>query len=102
MKKVFIAFTCVAMSAILLPSCIVSKKKYLAATARADKEHADNVALTNELAQEVGKNKQLTTYNQGLTARIGRLRDSITTLEGNVAQLEHKVGELGNENQNTN
>ena len=101
MKKSFSVFACICLAAIFLSSCIVSKKKYLAATARADKEHAENVNLTGLLAQEVEKNKLLTYSNQGLTNRILRLRDSINTLEARVDQLNGKISELGNENQNT-
>lgn len=86
----------------LLPSCIVSKKKYLAATQRADKEHADNLELQKKLAQQTDINRWLNNANKELNNRIARLKDSINNLEGNVRNLNSKVATLGSENQSAN
>jgi len=94
MKKLFTAAACIGLATLFLSSCIVSKKKYLEATARADKEHADNVALTNRLAQEVGLTNRLNGTINNLNLRVARLRDSIDNLENSLSKL-------GSENQNT-
>jgi len=101
MKKIFRLTTCICLATLFLSSCIVSKKRYLAATALAAKEHADNVALTNQVAQENDVINKVNNVNLALNNRIVRLRDSITTLEAQVEQLNGKVSELGSENQNT-
>jgi chemotaxis protein MotB len=108
MKKTFYSAACFLFIAVLFSSCIVSKKKYLEATARADKEHADNVSLTKQLADEKDVNAKLNgnitdlkSTVAGLNNRIAMLKDSISSLEGNVSDLNDKLSKLGNENQNT-
>lgn len=101
MKRLFTTVALVCIGAVLLPSCIVSKKKYLAATQRADKEHADNLELQKKLAQQTDINRYLNNTNKDLNNRISRLRDSIANLEGKVGNLNNKIATLGNENQNT-
>ncbi len=101
MKKLFTTVALVCIGVVLLPSCIVSKKKYLAATQRADKEHADNIELQKKLAQQTDINRYLNNTNKDLNNRIARLRDSIANLEGKVGNLNSKIATLGNENQNT-
>jgi chemotaxis protein MotB len=101
MKKIFSVFVCLFLATLLLSSCIVSKKRYLEATARADKEHADNVSLTNQLAQA---NETISKENNVILAlnnREIRLRDSIQALENEVDELNIRISELGNENQST-
>lgn len=108
MKKFFTIVAGIAMSATLFSSCIVSKKKYLEATSRADKEHADNVALTQRLANALELNRrQANTINE-LNRKIGELRDSIANEESNISSLNNKVSSLndrlsalGSENQST-
>ena len=96
------------MAAVLLPSCIVSKKKFDEATKRADKEHADNVELNKKLYQQTEFGKQLAEQNKKLSNnitdlndRIARLKDSIGNLEHHVTQLNNQISSLGSENQNT-
>lgn len=108
MKKLFTTLACIGMSAILLPSCIVSKKKYDEATSRADKEHASNVDLSKKLQAQMDFNRQLGEQNKrlsntidGLNQRIASLKDSISDLEHNVATLNNKIATLGSENQST-
>jgi chemotaxis protein MotB len=96
----FLAVFCLAT--LVLSSCIVSKKKYLEATGRADKEHADNVALNNRLAQEMALTKRLYGNINDLNQRVGILRDSVATLERKVKDLNNKLAMLGSENENTN
>lgn len=105
MRKLFTTFACTCMAAILLSSCIVSKKKYLEATARADKEHADNVDLNKKLNAQMEFNRQLGEQNKklnntinDLNQRIARLKDSISGLEQNVVSLNNKISTLGDEN----
>ncbi|MCD6013254.1 MAG: OmpA family protein [Flavipsychrobacter sp.] len=108
MKRLFTTIALVCIGAALLPSCIVSKKKYLAATQRADKEHADNLELQKRLAQQTELNKWLNNAKKDLITKVGVLRDSIEALESNIATLEGKVSDLnnkiatlGSENQST-
>lgn len=108
MKKLVTTFACVCMTALFLSSCIVSKKKYLEATSRADKEHATNQDLNKRLAQQVDFNRQLAEQNKKLgntiselNQRIERLKDSINQLERNVTDLNNKISTLGSENQST-
>lgn len=101
MRRTVTTVILICISALLLPSCIVSKKKYLAATQRADKEHADNMELQRKLAQQTDVNKWLNNANKDLNARIARLRDSINNLEGNVKNLNSRVATLGSEKENT-
>jgi chemotaxis protein MotB len=102
MKRIFTTLALICIGAMLLPSCIVSKKKYLAATQRADKEHADNLELQKKLAQQTDINRWLNNANKELNNRIARLKDSINNLEGNVRSLNNKVATLGSENQSAN
>ena len=85
---------------LVLSSCIVSKKKYLEATGRADKEHADNVALNNRLAQEMALTKRLYGNINELNQRVGILRDSVATLERKAKDLNNRLAMLGSENEN--
>jgi chemotaxis protein MotB len=108
MKKLITAFACIFLTAALFSSCIVSKKKYDAETARADKEHANGVELTKQLAAAMEQNRRLNGTIKQLNQRIVGLLDSISTLEGNVSILNNKVAGLdkrisvlGSENQNT-
>lgn len=89
-------------------SCIVSKKKYDAETARADKEKAEKNALAKQLADQQEANRKLNANNlelrntiASLTGRIGRLRDSVDHLEGVVKELTNKISVLGDEKENT-
>jgi len=107
MKKLFKVTACACLAAVLLTSC-VAKKKYLAATARADKEHADNMSLSKKLVDEYEYNKRLNGNINELNRRIGILRDSISGLEDNIAGLNKTVGglndrlsSLGSEKENT-
>ncbi len=102
MKRIVTTLALICIGALLLPSCIVSKKKYLAATQRADKEHADNLELQKKLAQQTDINRWLNNANKELNNRIARLKDSINNLEGNVRSLNNKVATLGSENQSAN
>jgi len=106
MKKTLNLLACLLVTAVLFSSCIVSKKKYLEATTRADKEHADNVSLTKQLADEKEENAKLNGNITGLNStiddlnsRVARLKDSISALEGNASDLNNKLSKLGNENQ---
>jgi len=96
-------------------SCVVSKKKFDAETARADKEHAEKVALIARLNQEIDKNNKLTAQLRDLNKKISdlsgqntelndknnQLRDSITTMSDNISELNNKVSMLGNEKAST-
>ncbi|MCF8449473.1 MAG: OmpA family protein [Taibaiella sp.] len=91
-----------------MTSCIVSKKKYDAETARAEKEKAEKLALNKQLNDQVDVNKKLNAANldlknniTALNGRIARLKDSISTLEGTVKDLTNKVNVLGDEKENT-
>jgi len=115
MKKIAKLIACFCFVSLFLSSCIVSKKKYDAETARADKEHADKVALNDRLSEEMQLNKILSTSNKelnnkvrdlnalndDLNNRIARLKDSISNEEDNIKELNNKVGMLGNEKENT-
>lgn len=107
MKKLFEVAACTCLAAVLFTSC-VAKKKYLEATARADKEHSDNVSLSKRLVDEYEYNKKLNGNINELNRRIGILRDSIsglqdniTGLNGTVAGLNDKLSSLGSEKENT-
>jgi chemotaxis protein MotB len=96
------------IATLCLSSCIVSKKRYLEATSRADKEHADNVELNKHIDQQnnlIGKLngdvKELYGERADLNKKIAELRDSISGLESNIAALNNKLNTLGSENQNT-
>lgn len=89
------------LPAVFFPGCIVSKKKFLAETARADKEHANAVDLQKRLAQQTDLNRWLDKVSKDLKVRVANLQDSIANLEGNVRSLNSRLSSLGNENQNT-
>ncbi len=89
------------LPAVFLPGCIVSKKKFLAETARADKEHANAVDLQKRLTQQTDLNRWLDKVSKDLKVRVANLQDSIVNLEGNVRSLNSRLSSLGNENQNT-
>ena len=89
------------LPAVFLPGCIVSKKKFLAETARADKEHANAVDLQKRLTQQTDLNRWLDKVSKDLKVRVANLQDSIANLEGNVRSLNSRLSSLGNENQNT-
>ncbi|MBX2905865.1 MAG: OmpA family protein [Taibaiella sp.] len=89
-------------------SCIVSKKKYDAETARADKEKAEKNALAKQLSEQQEANRKLNANNNelrntiaSLNGRIARLRDSVDNLEGVVKELTNKINVLGDEKENT-
>jgi chemotaxis protein MotB len=96
------------MSALLLTSCIVSKKKYDAETQRAEKEKAEKIALGKQLDEQVGLNKKLNATNldlrntiTALNSRIDRLKDSINNYENIIRELNNKVNVLGDEKEST-
>jgi chemotaxis protein MotB len=99
MKKALMLLCGICLGTLFLSSCIVSKKRYLEATARADKEHADNVQLTNQLTQANETIARQNSENLALNNRITMLRDSIQTLENKADELNGKISELGSENQ---
>jgi chemotaxis protein MotB len=108
MKKTLFAISLVCFASLFMTSCIVSKKKYDAETARANKEKAAKDALAAQLNEQVDLNKRLNTTNNelknnitALNGRIGRLKDSISNLEGIVRDLKNKVNVLGDEKENT-
>ncbi|MFI5196282.1 MAG: OmpA family protein [Chitinophagales bacterium] len=116
MNKILTASTCLCFSIFLFTGCIVSKKKYLAETARADKEHNEKVDLNNRLSQQIALNnrlngniKDLKNDNANLNSTIAILRDSVKILEGNIHEgesrihdLKNKISLLGNQNQDAN
>jgi len=98
---------CVCIAAIMLSSC-VAKKKYLEATNRADKEHADNVALQQKLSEALDYIKKLNKYISDQNSRIATLRDSVSGLQDqaaalnkNIAGLNDQLSALGSEKENT-
>lgn len=106
MNKTLTAVCGLGMATMLFSSCLVSKKKYDEATARANKEHADNEALnarvnrqSDSLYHQAKTIAQLNSTIDGLNARIARLKDSIAQNETAIAHLNDKIGALGNENQ---
>lgn len=100
---------------VFMSSCIVSKKKFDAETARANKEHDNAVALQSRLAQETDKNnklnanirelnnniKDLNGRNVELNQRISKLDDSIAALHDNMHDMNNKLSTLGSEKENT-
>lgn len=108
MKKALIIFAGVGLMTTTNTSCIVSKKKYDAETARAEKEKAEKNALAKQLSEQQDMNKKLTAANAemksniaALNDRISRLKDSIATLEGTAKELNNKINVLRDEKENT-
>lgn len=108
MKKTLVAITMACYACLFMTSCIVSKKKYDAETARAEKEKAEKNALAKQLGEQQDQNKKLTATNTelkntiaSLNDRIGRLKDSISNMEGTVKELTNKVNVLRDEKENT-
>jgi chemotaxis protein MotB len=108
MRKAILSITLVCFASMFMTSCIVSKKKYDAETARADKEKAEKNALAKQLNDQVDLNRRLNATNNdlkntiaALNSRIGQLKDSISNLEGRVKDLTNKVNVLGDEKENT-
>lgn len=108
MRKALIAIALVCSASMFMTSCIVSKKKYDAETARAEKEKAEKNALAKKLDNEVELNKRLNAANAQLNAtiaslngRIARLKDSIGVNEAIIKDLSNKVNVLGDEKENT-
>jgi chemotaxis protein MotB len=107
MKKLFKVAAFVCFGGVMLTSC-VAKKKYLEATNRADKEHKDNLALQQRLAEEMEYIKKLSRNINDLNAKIAALRDSINgqqnniaTLNGTITGLNDRLSSLGSEKENT-
>ena len=73
MKKIVVGTLSICLATILLTSC-VAKRKYISARTKATQEHNDNIALN------------------------GR----VTRLEDTVSMLHHKLGAMGNANENVN
>jgi len=115
MKRLLSLLASVCLVSALFTSCIVSKKKYDAETARANKEHDNGVALANRLAAMTEQNnklngnirdanntiKDLNGQNASLHRRIEALQDSIGTLEDNMHELETRLSKMGSEKENT-
>ena len=108
MRKLITTAAGIGLGAMLMTSCIVSKKKYDLETARANKENAEKLALNKRLDEQIDQNKKLNGLNNSLkgnitdlNARIARLKDSISNLEGNVQELNGRISEIGDENKNT-
>ncbi len=108
MKKTLVAITMACYACLFMTSCIVSKKKYDAETARAEKEKAEKNALAKQLGEQQDQNKKLTATNTelkntiaSLNDRIGRLKDSMSNMEGTVKELTNKVNVLRDEKENT-
>ena len=105
MKRILTALACFSLTLFLFTGCIVSKKKYLAETARADKERNEKNELNNRLNQAIALNnrlngniKDLKNDNANLNNRIAILRDSISALEGKIQELELNIHDLKNKN----
>ncbi len=108
MKKALIIFAGVGLMTTTNTSCIVSKKKYDAETARAEKEKAEKNALAKQLSEQQDVNKKLSAANAemkgniaALNDRINRLKDSIATLEATAKELNNKINVLRDEKENT-
>ncbi len=108
MKKALIIFAGVGLMTTTNTSCIVSKKKYDAETARAEKEKAEKNALAKQLSEQQDVNKKLSAANAemksniaALNDRINRLKDSITMLEATAKELNNKINVLRDEKENT-
>ncbi len=108
MKKALIIFAGVGLMTTTNTPCIVSKKKYDAETARAEKEKAEKNALAKQLSEQQDVNKKLSAANAemksniaALNDRINRLKDSITMLEATAKELNNKINVLRDEKENT-
>ncbi len=115
MKRIISLFACLFITSFLFSSCIVSKKKFDAETARANKEHDNAVALANKLAllneqnsklngnvrEQNASIKDLNGRNQALNHQVEELQDSISTLQDNINELNTKLSTVGNEKENT-
>lgn len=108
MKNALIIVAGIGIMSATNTSCIVSKKKYDAETARAEKEKAEKNALAKQLSEQQDVNRKLNAANTdlkntvaSLTGRIARLRDSIDNLEGTVKDLTNRINVLGDEKENT-
>ncbi len=108
MKNALIMLAGVGIMSATNTACIVSKKKYDAETARADKEKAEKNALAKQLSEQQDVNRKLNANNNelrntiaSLNGRIARLRDSVDHLEGVVKELTNKINVLGDEKENT-
>ncbi len=103
MMRSLVASICICGAAFLFTGCIVSKKKFLAETARADRERKEKEDLANKLAQQTALTNKLNTNvgilkgdNARLNNTIAGLRDSVIMLEGNISDLEKTIKELKN------
>jgi chemotaxis protein MotB len=108
MKKTIIVAAGICIASASMTSCIVSKKKFDAETARAEKEKAEKIALGKRLDDQLDQNKKLNAANAelknnitSLNGRIARLTDSIGTLEGRVKDLQNRINVLGDEKEST-
>ncbi len=108
MKKALIIFAGVGLMTTTNTSCVVSKKKYDAETARAEKEKAEKNALAKQLSEQQDMNKKLSAANAemksniaALNDRISRLKDSIAALESTAKELNNKINVLRDEKENT-
>ncbi len=114
MKRIIRLVACLCVSTFLFSSCIVSKKKFDAETARANREHDNAVALANKLATLTEQNnklngtikeqtasiKDLNGRNIDLNHKVEALQDSISTLEDDINELITKLSTIGNEKEN--
>lgn len=108
MKKIAVTIACIAMTSALQTSCIVSKKKFDAETAKLNKEHADNEALNKRIASQEetinGQKKEIQQQKntiQSLNNRVARLLDSISNNEDEIIDLTSRIDKLGDENKKT-
>ncbi len=108
MRKALIAIALVCSASMFMTSCIVSKKKYDAETARAEKEKAEKIALAKQLNDQQDQNKKLNATNNelkntiaALNARIAQLKDSISNMEGTMRELNNRVKVLSDEKEST-
>lgn len=109
MKKNLTALACICMFSILFTSCIVSKKKYDAATRRADLEYNAKMDALRRSAQQAdsinmlqGNISDLKNNNAKLNAMISSLRDSVDDEQETIDKLNAQLNKLGNDNQETN
>lgn len=108
MKKIIIPIAAIAITTAVFPSCIVSKKKYDAETARADRERAEKDALAKKLQEAGGvigrqlkEIAQQKSTIQSLNDRIARLQDSIANKEDEIIDLTSRINSLGEKNEST-